>query len=158
MGKNFLRAICLILLAALDLTALTMRGQDDDCGWFRDALKTVPNRNISIRSGRHLSLFDGKFYDGCELRFETTEALLSEQRVPVLEAIEGTELYRLGWRADLSIGADGPGTRLSAVRKENSVCLVSESQPAYLNDAGEIVQDDELKIVVQCHHSEPETD
>lgn len=57
----------------------------------------------------------------------------------------------MGWRMENSIGADGPGTTLFAIRKESSICLVSEMQPAYLGDNGEIVQSDVLQIVVQCH-------
>ena len=124
--------------------------QANACGWFRETLEPIPHQSLSLDSGAHDSIHDGRTYTGCTVRFETNDSLRSDRQMPNLDALEGSELYRLGWRADNSIGADGPGTSLFAIRRTPWLCVVRESQPAYLDDSGEIIRSETLQITVQC--------
>lgn len=151
LSKYRLPSAILMLALAFQLLLTVAQAQDEPCVWFHDALSSLPSRRFDTGSGEHVSVYDGRTYLGCEVRFETTDALLSGLGVPRLDAIEGSELYLLGWRMEDSIAADGPGTTVFAVRRESSICVVSELQPAYLNDNGELVQSDVLEILVQCH-------
>jgi hypothetical protein len=61
-------------------------------------------------------------------------------------------MYRKGWRANNSFVADGPGTGVFGVEKESVLCLVRHEQPAYLDDYGNIIQSETLRITVQCRY------
>lgn len=145
-----------ILLLSLALVACTpaYAGAEgrDPCETFFSALKTVPHDELTRMDGTHRSLWDGKKYAGCEIRFATNDRLLSGRRVPDFDATEGSEMYRRGWRLNNSFVADGPGTGFFAVEKESVFCLVRHEQPAYLGDHGNIIQSETLSITIQCRH------
>ena len=78
--------------------------------------------------------------------------MLSGRRVPDFEPLKGSEMYRKGWRMNNSFVADGPGTGVFGVEKESVLCLVRHEQPAYLDDYGNIIQSETLRITVQCRY------
>ena len=133
-------------IASADVTT----SQPDSCAYFFDALQTVPHESLSRRHRTYESVWDGKPYRGCEVKFVTTDALRAGKDIPTFEASTDSELYHLGWRMAPSIGADGPGSGIFAVEKGPVLCLVRWAQPAYLADSGEIVQSDTLKMTIQC--------
>lgn len=125
----------------------------DPCGYFLRTLKTVPNEKLIRKDGNIQSLSDEKMFVGCEIKFVTNNTLLAglAGKSPDFNAYEGTELYRLGWRNDNSVGGDGPGTSLSAIESYAVRCLVASDQPAELNeDTGEIIQSETLELTIQC--------
>ena len=131
-------------------SANTATTQPDSCAYFFDALQAVPHELLSRHQGEYESTWDGKPYQGCEVKFVTTDALRAGKAVPTFEAFPDSELYRLGWRMAPSIGADGPGSGIFAVEKSSALCLVRWAQPAHLADSGEIVQSNTLKMTIQC--------
>jgi hypothetical protein len=126
--------------------------QQDGCEYFFSVLKSVPHNRLTRNDGVHKSLWDGKKYVGCEIRFVTNGKLLSGNRVPNFDAIKGSEMYRRGWRINNSFVADGPGTGSYGVEKESVLCIFRNEQPAYLEDHGNIIQSETLSITVQCRY------
>ena len=133
-------------VASADVTTT----QPDSCAYFFDTLQTVPHELLSRRQGEYESTWDGKPYQGCEVKFVTNDTLRSGKGVPSFEAFPDSELYRLGWRIAPSIGADGPGSGIFAVEKGHVLCVIRWAQPAYLADSGDIVQSDTVKMTIQC--------
>jgi hypothetical protein len=107
-------------------------------------------RQLTRRDGTHESLWDGRTHDGCEIRFETSVALMAGRGMPDFTAAEGTETHGLGWRENDLYLADGPGTGSYGIEKGATLCLVAHEQPAYLGDDGSIVQSETLRITIQC--------
>jgi len=124
--------------------------QNDSCAYFFDALHAVPHESLSHRQGEFTSMWNGKLFQGCEVRFVTNEQLRAGTTVPTFEAFPDTEPFHLGWRMVHSIGADGPGSGIFAVEKGGTLCLIRWSQPAHLAGPGEIVQSDTLDMTIQC--------
>ena len=122
----------------------------EGCEYFFSVLKSVPHLELNRQVGAHKSLWDGKKYMGCEIKFVTDDKVLSGNRVPDFEAVEGSEMHRRGWRMDNSFVADGPGTGSYGIEKESVLCIVRHEQPAYLDDHGNIIQSETLSITVQC--------
>jgi hypothetical protein len=132
------------------LPAYAASEQQDSCEYFFLALKSVPHDNLTRRDGAHRSLWDGKKYTGCEIKFETNNKLLAGRKTPDFDPTEDSEMDRGGWRVNNSFVADGPGTGLFGIEKESILCLVRHEQPAYLDDHGHIVQSETLTITIQC--------
>ena len=126
--------------------------KQDPCAYFLRALAAVPHEKLTHSSGEHESLWDGKKYVGCEVKFVTHNNLLTGSKsAPSFEATEGTELYRNGWRMNNSLVADGPGTSIFGIEEDDVLCLVSRDQPAYVDEkSGKIIQSETLNIAVQC--------
>jgi hypothetical protein len=123
----------------------------DPCGYFRQALKAVPHEKLTRIDGDIHSLWDGKKVSGCEVMFVTNDALRSGRDVPDFTATEGTKLYRLGWRTNNSLAADGPGSGIFGIENESVLCLVSHDQPAELDEkTGKITQSETLTLTIQC--------
>jgi len=125
-------------------------GAPDPCEYFYVALEAVPHDTLLRSVGEFESLWDGKTYRGCEIRFVTHDTIRAGQNVPDFDALEDSEMYRLGWRMTQGIGADGPGSGVFGIERDSVLCLVRWEQPAYIDDDGEFVQSDTLSITVQC--------
>ena len=126
--------------------------EPDGCEYFFSVLKPVPHHRLTRNDGVHDSLWDGKKYLGCEIRFVTNDKLLSGNGVPNFDANKGSEMYRRGWRINNSYVADGPGTGSYGVAKKSVLCIFSNEQPAYLEDHGNIIQSEAMSITVQCRY------
>ena len=120
------------------------------CEPFYTALEAVPHVALSLKTGEFVSNWDGLRYRGCEVEFETNDSTSAGVGLPAFDALEGSEMYRLGWRMIREIGADGPGTSIFGVEKDSVACIVRWDQPAYIDDDGEFVQSQVLNIAVQC--------
>jgi hypothetical protein len=150
MMKAHILLVQLALVACLP--AYVVSAQPDSCGYFFSALRPVPHDKLSRSEGAYKSLWDGKKYTGCEIQFVTNDKLLSGRRVPDFDPVKDSEMYRTGWRMNNSFVADGPGTGVFGVEKESVLCLVRHEQPAYLDDYGNIIQSETLRITVQCRY------
>ncbi|MDH3292629.1 MAG: hypothetical protein OEO20_10990 [Gemmatimonadota bacterium] len=122
----------------------------DPCESFYVALEAVPHDSLVRRAGEFESLWDRKTYRGCEIRFVAHDSLTAGHQVPDFDALEGSEMYRLGWRMTDGIGADGPGSGIFGIERNSVQCVVRWEQPAYIDDDGEFVQSDTLSMTVQC--------
>lgn len=92
-------------------------------------------------------------YRGCEIEFETNDALRAGVSVPDFDAIQDSEMYRLGWRMSRGVTADGPGSGVFGIEKESVLCVVRWAQPAHISDEGEIVQSETFNMKVQCREA-----
>jgi len=128
------------------------------CEPFAVALEAVPHVALAVRSGRFESMWDQVEYDGCEVEFETIDSLKARTPVPSFDAIEETEMYRLGWRASHGIGADGPGSGIFGIEKDAVLCVIRWSQPAHIDDSGEIVHSEIFTMKIQCRERSEETE
>ena len=120
------------------------------CQPFYDALEQVPHESIFQREG----MFNSRFFEtsatGCFLVMNTTAARLGEQKLPDLSARPGTPLHAAGWRANQNYTADGPGTAVIGLEKEEALCIVYSDQPSYRNDDGKIARGIFIKVQVEC--------
>lgn len=124
--------------------------QNEACAWFRDRLDSVPHEMLRVESGALESLYTGEeIRGGCQVRFRTRPRP-DGAGILDLTAAEGSDLYRMGWRMDETVAADGPGTSLFGILRDGLSCLIYEAQPAFLDDAGEVVQSEILEITIQC--------
>lgn len=123
----------------------------DPCGYFLQALKAVPHEKLTRIDGDIQSLWDGKKHSGCEVMLVTNDTLRSGRDAPDFTATDGTRLYRLGWRMNNSLVADGPGSGIFGIENDSVLCLVSHDQPAELDEkTGKITQSETLTLTVQC--------
>lgn len=139
-----------VLIGCLPVYADTE--EKNTCEYFFLSLESKPHEELTHRNGEYQSLLDGKKHTGCEIKFVTNDILLSGIKVPDFTPVEGSEMYRNGWRVNNSFSADGPGTSLLGVQKKTVLCLVGYNQPAYLDDQGNIIQSETLSITVQCRN------
>lgn len=125
----------------------------DPCGYFYERLKAIPHERFTRTDGEYQSIWDGKHYRGCQVVLVTTDALLGDKAVPAFAAAEGSYLYKLGWRVDNALVADGPGSSAFGIENRSRLCLVSNEQPAELDmKAHQIIQSDTLTLTIQCRH------
>ena len=140
----------MLLLWVVGMPAYATAGEPDACEPFFLALKAVPHDKLSRSDGGHQSLQDGKKYEGCEVQFVTNDVLLAGKRAPDFEAVKGSAMHRRGWRENISMRADGPGTGSFGIEKGTMLCLVSHAQPSYIDDDGTFVQSETLSMTIQC--------
>lgn len=125
--------------------------QAEPCGYFEDRLKGVPHESLTRNDGSFLSLWSNTEVSGCEIIFVTNEKLIAGHKIPDFAATDGTELYRIGWRINNSMAADGPGTSVYGIQNDSLLCLISYDQSSYLDESsGEIIQSESINMQVQC--------
>lgn len=123
----------------------------DPCGYFSQVLEAVPHEILTRHDGEIEFRWKREKSLGCEIVFVTNDTLLAGRDTPSLEAQEGTELYRLGWRVNESMTVDGPGTGIFGIENAMILCLVSHNQPSYFDEqTGKIEVESQLVITVQC--------
>jgi hypothetical protein len=120
------------------------------CEPFFTALENVPYVVLSMSTGAFVSTWDGMEYSGCEIDFETNDSLSAGVSIPSFDAIQDSEMYRLGWRMSHGITADGPGSGVFGIERESVLCVVRWAQPAYIDDDEEFVQSETFSMKVQC--------
>ena len=120
------------------------------CEPLATALEPVPHVTLTVRTGDYESVWDGARHRGCEIEFETTDSLRADVPVPDFDAIEGSEMYRSGWRSSDRIRADGPGSGVFGIARDTVSCVVRWEQPSHLDDEGGIVTSETLSMKVQC--------
>jgi len=151
-GKDYIQisAFTILLVLTASIPAHADSGPHEACQRFWAKLSAVPHEKLTRADGALKSLWNLERINGCELQLITNDALLPGPKVPQFEALEGTDMHREGWRMNNSFVADGPGTGIFAIEKDQTFCLVRHDQPAHLDDAGEIVQSETLTLTVQC--------
>lgn len=123
------------------------------CSYFVRSLQEIPHTRLDQKDGRYRSFWDQKEHAGCKIVFATNDKLLEDKRpllVDKLHPDEGNELYRLGWRWESGYDADGPGDTMSAMMLRDTLCLVRESQPAEVDDRGNVQAVDTLTVTIEC--------
>jgi len=124
-------------------------GEPEPCDYFHSTLSAVPHDTLMRSTGEIAWIWDGETYQGCEVRFVAHDSLAGPP-VPDFDALEGSEMYRLGWRMSHGIGADGPGSGIFGIEREAVRCLVRWEQPAWIDDEGEFQQSDTFSMTIQC--------
>ena len=153
MKKHLLSCLLAFLAFAPDCAASE---RYDSCHQFFSALKAVPHEKLTRADGEFESLDDGRKHIGCEVTLVTNDALLSGAKtVPNFDAAEGTDLYRDGWRRNLSYDADGPGTSMHGIERGDDLCLISCAQPASIEEPtidgqGIFFQSETITVIIQC--------
>lgn len=143
--------IKLLLTLALLLPTVSFAKVDGaTCQPFYLALQQLPHESIFQRDGFFNSqLFETSAY-GCFLVMNTSESRLAGQSLPDLSGRPDSAFYEAGWRSNPKYLADGPGTGVVGLEKDDILCLVYTEQPAYLDDAGQIIQSRFIKVRVEC--------
>ncbi|MEX2438158.1 MAG: hypothetical protein WD449_02800 [Candidatus Babeliales bacterium] len=146
----------LFLLIMLPVFYMTPVDQAADpeypCRYFYERLEKLPHEEIEYQEGIIEFSLDRNEYEGCRMNFVTNESTLSEDDpLPSMWGIsEESDLYTKGWRMNINYQGDGPGTSVYGIEKNETLCLISHSQPAYLESPGVIVQVETITILVEC--------
>lgn len=138
--------ICVAVL----LGACTIAEPVDLCEPFSALLVAVPRTSFVTRTGEFESTWDGSRRFGCEIQFETSDSLRQGKAMPAFEAEEGSAMYDLGWRMSDGILADGPGSGVFGIETESAQCIVRWHQPAFIDEDGQFVQAEMLRLTIQC--------
>ncbi len=147
----------LLLLIAMLLPATSMAGENSDsCAPFFQALLQVPHESLVRHDGLFTSQWSGHCVEGCLVVLQTDQVhlgspiLLDSQALADLNAAPGTPLYQDGWRNNPAYTADGAGTGVVGLEREGALCLVYTEQPSFIDDNGQFVQSEEIKVRVEC--------
>lgn len=144
-----------LLSLPLWLGAANPQGIIGPCDVFYNSLQAVPHVSLTVEEGGFTSIWDGERYDGCEVEFETNDSTRAGIAAPDFLADPGTDLYSVGWRMRVDIGADGAGSGIHAIQREAVLCIIRREQAAYIDDNGELVQSKTLRMWVQCAGGAP---
>ena len=140
----------LLTIALLLPTVSLAKVDGTTCEPFYTALEQIHHESIFQRDGFFNSqLFETSAY-GCFLVMNTSESRLAGQSLPDLSGRPDSAFYKAGWRSNPKYLADGPGTGVVGLEKVDILCLVYTEQPAYLDDAGDIIQSRFIKVRVEC--------
>lgn len=143
--------ICCCLLPCLLLTApLHAEPAERACDTFVQILEPLPHESLFQRSGPFNSTWFKTGAFGCEMVMVTSQQRLAGQLLPDLSATPGTLLYQQGWRSQPTYLADGPGTGVAGIEKEQVLCLVYTEQPAWIDENGRHHLSSEIRIRVEC--------
>jgi hypothetical protein len=151
----------LMLLITMLITTLlpvpTRAGDlNDSCAPFFQALLQVPHESLVRRDGLFTSQWSGHCVEGCLVVMQTDQvrlgspALLDSQALADLSAEPGTPLYQDGWRSNPAYTADGAGTGVIGLERDGALCLVYTEQPSFIDDNGQFVQSEAIKVRVEC--------
>ncbi len=143
--------IKLLLASALLLPTASFAEVDGaTCQPFYLALQQLPHESIFQRDGFFNSqLFETSAY-GCFLVMITSESRLAGRSLPDLSGRPDSAFFEAGWRSNPKYLADGPGSGVVGLEKDDSLCLVYTEQPAFLDDAGQVVQTRFIRVRVEC--------
>lgn len=145
-----------IFLFILNLFQVQGQSTDCPCQYFYKRLKFIPNEELTLTKGTFNSLLYGEDHEGCEVKFVTNDSLLTNvpkpDPIPSFLPRETASLYENGWRRNINYDAEGPGTRLFVIQKEDTLCLVSYSQPATLLDNGKTSTAKDITVTIQCRN------
>ena len=149
-----LHTFLLIFLLAL-LYPISTDAQEvidkDTCQYFYDQLREIPHTKLVQNSVIEESVLYGEKKKGCEVEFVTNDSLSIDHDLPdFIFSFQTSELYDEGWRYNENYVADGPGTSLLGIQKEDTLCLISYAQPASLMEPEKIVTEKNITIEVQC--------
>lgn len=129
----------------------TCQQSNDPCNYFYKELKKIPHEKIDSHKGIITFDWDQKEYEGCEINFISNDSLMTKG-FPLFwpDPKNNKYLYQLGWQSNKNYSADGPGTTLYGIEKKNILCLISERQPAYIDESGKKVQELKISVTIEC--------
>ncbi len=143
--------LLITMLITLLLPAPIRSGElNDSCAPFFQALLQVPHESLARRDGLFTSQWTQHCVEGCLLVMETDQARLGSQSLADLAAESGTPLYQDGWRSNPTLTVDGAGTGMVGLEKDGVLCLVFTEQPSFIDDKGQFVQGEAIKVRVEC--------
>jgi hypothetical protein len=145
-----MRILLLILLVMILPTQANAGVDGTTCQPFYRALEAVPHESIFQRNGLYTSQSFETGAIGCFLVMNTSATRLEGRQLPNLSGEPGTPLYNAGWRINPKYSADGPGTGVVGLEKDDAFCLVYTEQPSYIDDAGQIIQQEYIRVRVEC--------
>lgn len=120
------------------------------CDFFYQALEPVPRVSLTRNAGSFQWIWDDEEYEGCQIEFESNDSTLAGAAVPDFFAEPGSDVYREGWRMSQGIGADGAGSGIHGIERGTVRCLIRWEQPAYIDDDGEMIVSETLRMWIQC--------
>jgi hypothetical protein len=148
--RKRLVSLCITLLSLPLAAAAPAEVGLEACAPFYQALDAVPHESIFQRGGPYTSTWFGIGAIGCTVVMVTSEKRLGERQLPDLTAAPGTPLHQTGWRINRKYIADGPGSGVVGVEKDDLLCLVYTEQPAWIDDAGRHLQSKQITVTVEC--------
>jgi len=125
----------------------------NSCQYFYAKLQEIPHTKLVQNSIIDESILYGKKKKGCEVEFVTNDSLISDIPNPAIPSFlpgQTASLYENGWRRDINYDAEAPGSRMFGIKKKDSLCLISQSQPATLVKSGKIVSSKKITVIIQC--------
>ena len=144
----FWYGLLLILVSAAPLSSAEVGA--DPCEPFYRELAAVPHESLFQREGPFNSIWFGAGATGCEIVMVTSESRLGQSDLPSLSAPPGTSLHQTGWRRNPHYVADGAGSGVVGVEKDNTLCLIHTDQPAWYDESGDLVRSEHITVKVQC--------
>lgn len=145
--KRLLTFVVLVLILPIAAGAVVDK---DTCKPFYQALSAVPHESIFQRAGFFNSQYFGTTAKGCFVVMNTDDDRLGNQNLPDLSAAPGTSFHNAGWRANPKYSADGAGSGVTGLEKDDALCMVYYERPSYHNDDGTFVEDFHIKFKVEC--------
>ena len=138
----------LLLASLLLLNTNIAFGSDSACSYFYRSLLQLPQTKLTQNNNDFLSLWNGQRLQGCEVVYESHEALVSGSRV--YDQFESF-IHTPGWLINNNLVADGPGSSTVGIEKKNNRCLINWPQHAWIDEKTKgHRQSSQIKIVVQC--------
>jgi phage gp46-like protein len=142
----------LYILFLFFISASMAMADNVDCSYFYKTLKSFPHTDIKNTQGKFKSLWNNQAVTGCMVFYKSTDKLLSgAKKFPDFRTMESSDLFKDGWYEDYKLAADGPGSSLHGIRKDNILCFILHDQDAYHDEkTGEIIQSEIITTTVQC--------
>jgi hypothetical protein len=145
--KRLLVFIVLVLISTITAGAVVDK---NTCKPFYQALFAVPHESIFQREGFFNSQYFGTSAKGCFVVMNTDDNRLGNHPLPDFSAAPGSDLHQAGWQTNPKYSADGAGTGVTGLERDDALCMVYYERPSYYNDDGTFVQDFHIKFKVEC--------
>jgi hypothetical protein len=121
---------------------------DSACSYFYPKLSKLPHIELTQNNDGFKSLWDGRWVQGCEIIFKSTESIVSGDKV--YDTFQSF-INRPGWTIDNNLSADGPGSSSVTIENNKNRCAIVWSQHAWIDDkTGEHRQSSDIEIIIQC--------
>ena len=123
-------------------------GADSVCSHFYNKLSVLPHLQLTLSDDGFKSLWDGNHQQGCEVFYESHVSLVSESEVfQLFESFTRDP----SWEIDGNLVADGPGSSIIGIKKDNNRCLINWTQHAWIDEETKKQrQSKQIKMIVQC--------
>lgn len=127
------------------------------CGYFYRRLKEVFHQRITRRQGRLTWYPNGSRFSGCQVVLHIgNDTPAGGPKLPDFYLPEGSYLYRLGWRQNLTWGADGSYSSVRGFADRSWLCVAVTQWPqAMIKKHGRSVPSGALRLTVQCRKNGP---
>jgi hypothetical protein len=147
------RKAALNLMFGLCLAPAVQAGEDAEmCQPFYDALNSVPHESIYQDDGEcaYTSTWFEACAKGCLVVMNTSVDRLDGQTLPDMSGEPDTPVHKAGWRINPKYIADGPGTGVVGLEKNDALCFVYTEQPAQVGESGGVTQSRYITVRIEC--------